>query len=217
MAANGNPLMLGKTNNATKITELKNGGTPLKLTSKQGKAPLVVNSGKKVAKLNADSLDGVDSSAFLRSSAASSFLAVGGKAADADKLDGASSESFALASGQTADVTAVATFQDADGNGTADSLFARAVCPAGTKVTGGGEVNSSSGFTVVSVPSSNGWVVASTADPGVDLVTDVEAHAVCYNPRGAVAGGTPQGFRASGSGVTDAQLKARTAQALGKK
>jgi hypothetical protein len=213
VAGNGNPLLLGKTNKATKITELKNGGSPLKLTSKQGKAPLVVNSGAKVANLNADKLDGVDSTGFLRSSAASTFLPVGGKAADADKLDGVSSESFALASGQTADVSTVATFQDADGDGTSDSLFAQAVCPAGTKLTGGGEENVSSGFTVVSIPSSNSWVVASTADPAVDLVTDVVAHAVCYNPRGTVAGGTPQGFKAS-SGVSIAELKAKVAKVL---
>ena len=121
-AANGNPLLLGQTNKASKITELKTGKTPLKLTSKQGKAPLVVNSSKKVAKLNAD------------------------------KLDGVSSESFALVSGQTADIEANATWRDVDNNGILDSLWAQRMCPAGSKLTGGGEENFSSFSTLASVP-----------------------------------------------------------------
>ena len=47
-----------------------------------------------------------------------------------------------------------------------------------------------------------------------DLPTDVVAHAICYNPRGSVGAGTPQGFRASA--VSAEQLMARAAEALRK-
>jgi hypothetical protein len=60
-AANGNPLLLGKTNTASKTTTLKYGkGTPLFLKAKKNKPPLKVNNKTKVAKLNADLLDGHD-------------------------------------------------------------------------------------------------------------------------------------------------------------
>jgi hypothetical protein len=54
-------------------------------TVNSGVAPFSVNSNTKVANLNADRLDGLDSTAFLTA---------GTKAADADKLDGLDSNSF---------------------------------------------------------------------------------------------------------------------------
>ncbi len=64
------------------------GGPALSLTVNSGKAPMRVNSAVKVANLNADKLDGKDSTQFLPST---------GKAADADKLDGKDSSAFAAA------------------------------------------------------------------------------------------------------------------------
>jgi hypothetical protein len=203
-AANGGTLILGHKNSATKLTTLKNSkGTALKLTSRRGTAPLAVNSGAKVANLNSDKVDGVSGEQLLRTTgkaadadrvdglSSEQFLRTTGKAADAESVDGVDSTALALASGATAFVVANGVFVDADGDGIIDSLVAIAVCPAGTKLTGGGEDNITSGFTFMNRPSGgNGWIVASTADPAVDLVTDLRASAVCYNPRGAVPGGT---------------------------
>lgn len=62
-AATGGPLLLGKTNVASKTTTLKTtgNGAALKLKSKAGKAPLKVSNTTKVKKLNADLVDGLDS------------------------------------------------------------------------------------------------------------------------------------------------------------
>jgi hypothetical protein len=60
-AANGGVLVLGHKNSATKSTTLKNSkGTALSLKSKTGTAPLKVSNSEKIAKLNADQLDGLD-------------------------------------------------------------------------------------------------------------------------------------------------------------
>lgn len=64
-AANGGPLLLGKSNKATKTTKLKNSkGTALSLKSKTGTAPFAVSNSTTVAKLSADLLDGQDSSSY---------------------------------------------------------------------------------------------------------------------------------------------------------
>lgn len=62
-AATGGPLLLGKGNTATKTTKLKTtgNGPALGLKTKASAPPLKVSSSKKVAKLNADLVDGVDS------------------------------------------------------------------------------------------------------------------------------------------------------------
>lgn len=60
-------------------------GTALTLRVRPGRPPMTVSSGKKVKNLNADRLDGQDSSAFLP---------VNGKAADSNLLDGQDSSSF---------------------------------------------------------------------------------------------------------------------------
>lgn len=64
-AANGKGVLLGTSNSATKTTTLKNSkGTPLALKGKTSAPPLTVDSSKKVAKLNADQLDGLDATAL---------------------------------------------------------------------------------------------------------------------------------------------------------
>ncbi len=65
-AATGKSMVLGKANEASKVTALKRttSGPALQLSVKPGSAPLAVSSSKKVAKLNADRLDGLDSSDF---------------------------------------------------------------------------------------------------------------------------------------------------------
>lgn len=65
-AATGGPLLLGKSNSASKTTTLKTtgSGAALSLKSKKGKAPLKVSSSTKVTKLNADLVDGFEGDAL---------------------------------------------------------------------------------------------------------------------------------------------------------
>jgi hypothetical protein len=64
-AANGGSLVLGHKNSATKTTTLKNKkGTALSLKSKAGTAPLKVSNNTLVTNLNADLVDGLDSTAL---------------------------------------------------------------------------------------------------------------------------------------------------------
>src|SRR4051812_32629136 len=85
IAANGGNVILGKANTATAQTGLTanragkalqitntstgTGATPLGLTSAAGQPPFTTNSATKVANLNADLLDGVDSTGFYASGA----------------------------------------------------------------------------------------------------------------------------------------------------
>lgn len=65
-AATGGTFLLGKSNSASTTTALTRTtvGAPLSLLAKPGSAPLAVNSTVKVTRLNADLLDGKDSTAF---------------------------------------------------------------------------------------------------------------------------------------------------------
>jgi hypothetical protein len=65
-AANGHPFLLGKINKETKSATLKNtgNGPAVKFKTKPAAPPFAVSSTTKVAKLNADQLDGLDSTAF---------------------------------------------------------------------------------------------------------------------------------------------------------
>jgi hypothetical protein len=67
LAGNGDPFTLGQSNLASKVSKLiKSGrGPALELRVDSG-TPLKVNSDTKVNNLNADELDGVDSTGFLR-------------------------------------------------------------------------------------------------------------------------------------------------------
>jgi hypothetical protein len=62
-AATGDPLLGGKSNATERATTLENTGPgpALKLKNGPGAAPLAVSSAKKVANLNADQIDGLDS------------------------------------------------------------------------------------------------------------------------------------------------------------
>ncbi|WP_193612387.1 hypothetical protein [Nocardioides lijunqiniae] len=63
-AATGSSLVLGKTNTAGKTTQVTNkgAGPALSLRTRPNAPPLKVTSSKKVARLNADALDGLDAS-----------------------------------------------------------------------------------------------------------------------------------------------------------
>ena len=68
-AATGHALVLGKRNAADKITTLKrtSAGSALNLkTTSSSTAPLTVNGTGKVVNLNADQVDGLDATAFVR-------------------------------------------------------------------------------------------------------------------------------------------------------
>jgi hypothetical protein len=182
-AATGGTFKLGGKNTAKKVTSLANTkGSALKLSSKSGTAPLVVSSSVRVAHLNSDLLDGLSSEQFLRTT---------GKAADAESVDGVDSSALALAAGATSYVVANGVFTDVTGDGLADALIATATCPAGTKLTGGGVDNVASGSTLINSPNTGGrWQGASLSDPSVDVTSDLQAYAVCYNPRGGAAPGS---------------------------
>jgi hypothetical protein len=78
-AATGGPLLLGKGNSATKTTKLKTtgNGAALSLKSKKTAPPLKVSNSTKVAKFNADLVDGLDSPA-LRNRTYVYDIAIGG-------------------------------------------------------------------------------------------------------------------------------------------
>jgi hypothetical protein len=65
-AANGGPLVLGKSNTASKATKLKNtgNGAALFLKSDSAVPPLKVSNSTKVTKLNADLVDGLEGNAL---------------------------------------------------------------------------------------------------------------------------------------------------------
>ena len=77
-AANGGTFRLGKSNSATATTKLTNTkGTALKVISKAGTPPISVGSNStKVPYLNADKLDGIDSSSFQRKITPLTFTAL---------------------------------------------------------------------------------------------------------------------------------------------
>jgi hypothetical protein len=99
---------LGQTNTVSKSTHItaaskkaatlvlaNTGGQPaLSLSVASGVAPFAVNSSTKVASLNADLLDGIDSSGFYRA---------GSKVADSALLDGIASSGFYKAGSKVAD------------------------------------------------------------------------------------------------------------------
>jgi len=184
VAATGGKFILGKSNSATATTKLANTkGTALGLTSKPGTAPLTVNSSTKVANLNADKLDGVDSS------------------------------QLALAGGQTATIIGAGFTIDSDEDGTDDTVIAVATCPAGTKLTGGGGDDFTSDgvmFSSSPVPGRTWFVGSTTATITADNASNVTAYAQCYNPRGAVPGGNVR--TAGPDAKTLASIKAKVAQ-----
>lgn len=107
-AAPGEPFKLGRLNAVDRATALvgaaagpllrvdNNGGGPaLALKANPGAPPLTVNAGSgKAANLDADKLDGKDSSAFLAADAKASSAGEADLAADADNLGGMAPEYF---------------------------------------------------------------------------------------------------------------------------
>ena len=85
-AATGGVFVLGQSNRADRASALVNrSGTPLALHAREGSPPLRVDTETRVRHLNADLLDRLDSTSFLRA---------GAKAADSDLLDGRSANDF---------------------------------------------------------------------------------------------------------------------------
>lgn len=96
---------------AANVLQNAGGGSALSLLVNAGKAPFTTNSATKVANLNADQLDGLDQSSFLRTTGKaadsaklggldqSAFLRTTGKAADANLIDGLDSGAFAQSVG----------------------------------------------------------------------------------------------------------------------
>ena len=75
-AATGGNFILGHTNKANAISVLKGtAGTPLSLVAPSGKAPLKVSNSVKIARLNADEVDGLHASTLGRTSSASGINA----------------------------------------------------------------------------------------------------------------------------------------------
>jgi len=180
-AANGGSLLIGRSNFGSATTTLSNsGGIALRLNSKSGTAPIAVNRTTKVTNLNAD------------------------------LLDGRSDASYALTAGQTGVIYVEAEWIDIDEDLVNDALLAVAVCPVGTKLTGGGVDNFTGGSTVLNGPDAGGaWYGAADADPAVNFPEDVAAYAVCYNPRGAVPGAMTLGAARSASESTASERLAR--------
>jgi hypothetical protein len=167
-AANGSTLRIGKKNKATKVTTIQSKkGTPLSLKAgknKRGKrkAPLKINSKRKVKKLNADLLDGKSSGVFARKSA--------------------------LTAGRTGVIVGRGGDEDAPGHAYAVAV---ATCPAGTQLTGGGGFAKYADDALwYSGPGKrpNTWEVDSRGDGIVDNGKELIAYAVCFNPTGAVRG-----------------------------
>jgi hypothetical protein len=133
-AATGGTFILGHANSATTASSLTSsvttgpalsvtntGGKPAaKFTANSGIAPFQVNSATKVTNLNADKLDGQDSTAFL---------GVGQKAADANLLDGVDSTAFARANVATGFIQTVQPGQAGDFVALGGMIQISYVCP----------------------------------------------------------------------------------------
>jgi hypothetical protein len=166
VAATGGNFILGKSNNAGRVTTLSNpNGSALNLKSKAGTPSIRVNTGAKVRRLNADKIDGLSSGAFARAKGKTGYF----------------------------EVDASLSTEDTDSNGVDDLFIAYATCPPGTQRTGGGGIDFTlTGLMWANTPvEGHGWAVAvSTDNVEVEAATDVLASVVCYNPRGAVPGAT---------------------------
>ena len=163
LAANGKPFLLGKPNVATAVSTLVNRGVgpALSLNVKAGQPPLAVNSRAKVVNLNADRVDGLDSTAFQRS---------GTKATDSDKLDGKDSADFLGADQKAADATHAdradiatnasnaANADTLDGRNSSD--FAPGSAEAWHEVGASGEPGFQSGFSNYRDVSTANWSTA---------------------------------------------------------
>lgn len=170
VAATGGKFILGGSNTVNRTSTLTNSaGTALSLNSKAGTAPLRVNRTTKVANLNSDRLDGLDS------------------------------KQLALRSGRTGlRYTTDEPLQhyQFDEDVEPEGLVAVATCPAGTIATGGGPWNPGGHPVYDSLGEENYWAVVTT-DLAATPAT-FGANVTCYNPRGSVAPQAPVSARLSG-------------------
>jgi hypothetical protein len=143
-AATGGNFILGRSNSAGATTVLTNGnGSALSLNSRAGTPSLKVNRTTKVTNLNADQLDGLNSSSFAR------------------------------ASGKVGTISGTGQYFDFNEDGTEDVVGAYAICPAGTKLVGGGGEDDTPGgalWLTESVASTESgphdtWLIFSTTTP----------------------------------------------------
>jgi hypothetical protein len=162
-AATGGTFVLGKANAETTTATLTNTkGTPLSLVAKAGTPALKVSNTIKITNLNAD------------------------------RLNGRTESQFALAAGQFASVTSSGSVAfDFNGDTVNDSQVTFATCPAGTQLVSGGAdqdhgtpANPPTAVLASTDAGSNQWVVVTEGATSHPI-----ADAICYNPRGAVAGG----------------------------
>lgn len=159
-AATGGNFILGKANSAGATTTLTNSnGTALALNAKTGTPALKVNTPVRVPNLNADKLDGLDSTGLAR------------------------------AGMKTGVVSEAAVPLDMDDNHIVDAFIVEVQCPIGTVLTGGGVNDATyTGRINYSGPTSDGqwWQVSVQTDNVTDeSASVVEAYALCLNPKGA--------------------------------
>lgn len=166
-AATGGSFILGRVNSASSQTNLSNTGSGpvLSLSTRSGQPPLAVSAGSaKAPNLNADKLDGLDSTAFVK---------------------------VGSGTGGTGRFFADARFVDIDNDGVLDDILqADAQCPAGSTVTGGGfAVFTDNGISISRGNSSNGWTaIAIALRSNGENETDLTGWVQCFNPTGPVSG-----------------------------
>lgn len=156
-AATGGTFRLGQANTAGRATTLTApNSSALVLRSKAGLPPLRVNRTAKVPNLNADLVDGVNSTSLAR------VVTIG-----------------------TVVATGVVDDGDTPADDSDDVIVAVATCPAGSQVMGGGAGDfTQTGTVYFSGPvETRQWAVFSTADPETDVASDLTAYARCWNPR----------------------------------
>jgi hypothetical protein len=159
-AANGGRFVLGQNNYASSASSLNNSnGTALVLRSKAGQPSLRVNRVARVPYLNADLVDGVNSSNLARRVTLGTATAAG----------------FVDDNG-TADTSD-------------DLVVALAVCPANSQVMGGGADDlTDDGVVLVSHPDGqDAWLAISSATPSQENADAFTAYARCWNPLANVA------------------------------
>ena len=128
MSATGNSFILGKENTAGQVSKLINSGAgaALRLEVQDGQPPLRVNSSTKVLNLNADLLDGLDSSGFY---------AAGSKVDDSLHADSADSATNATNAQNASNSDNAANADLLDGQDATD-LVPGGTLPEGTTIRG---------------------------------------------------------------------------------
>ena len=161
VAATGGKFILGKSNSATSTTTLTAKRGPALSLKSTGSPALKVNNSRKVPNLNADRIDGLDSTQLARTTARTGAYDVAGE------------------------------WLDVDEDGVDDMIAAVATCPPGSQMTGGGAMDfTATGVTFINTPGGGeSWLVGVITDPSVtESAADVTASVVCYNAKGTLPG-----------------------------